>query len=220
MEATHFITVQNGVITGRHCGDIGADFYGTPFHGNERIAVPADAAVAVLDRVEYYTPGWKRRPDAELIRKGIMPLPAGYVLDGDGLRRMDLAELVASGQAKLPEGYVVVGGEMRPMTAVERVEAGIDECPAGQKIASGEFVPMTSKEMFLAGQMTEEQYNAVLAGENEAELQRRIGSFQTPEALARAEVNEGYAGKRKAALVALLAVKDQPGWPLEVKWPQ
>ena len=220
MEATHFITVQNGVITGRHCGDVGADFYGTPFHGNERIAVPADAAVAVLDRVEYYTPGWKRRLDAELIRKGIMPLPAGYVLDGDGLRRMDIAELVESGHAKAPEGYVVEGGRMRAMTAVERVEAGIDECPAGQKIENGEFVPMMAKERFLAGQITLEQYDAIFAGENEAELQRRIGEFMTPEALARAELDETYAVRRKAALAALLAVKEQPGWPLEVKWPE
>jgi hypothetical protein len=51
-------------------------------------------------------------------------------------------------------------------------------------------------------------------------MQRRIAALQTPEALARAEVDDGYARKRKVALLALLSVKEQKGWPQNVKWPE
>ena len=217
MKTTHFITVQDGTITGRHCGDIGADFHGTPFHAHERIEVPADAAVSALDRVEYYTPGWKRRTDAELVREGIMPLPAGCVLDGGELRRMSLVEMIESGQAEMPEGCLIEDGELRPMTDAEKVDAGL---VLGYKVVGGELVPMTLLEQVEAGQITEAEHLRRACEESEAEMQRRIAALQTPEALARAEVDDGYARKRKAALVALLSVKDQKGWPQNVKWPE
>ena len=217
MEATHFITVQNGVVTGQHCGDIGADFFGTPYHGHERIPVPADATVSVLDMAGYYTADWKRRPDAELVVEGIMPMPEGWVIDGGELRPMTDAEKIGAGLMELPEGCLIENGVLRPMTEVEMAEAGL---LAGYKVVGGEAVPMSRREMLKAGQITVEEYEADTAAENGAELQRRIGDLQTPETLARAEVDEAYARKRKAVLVALLAVKEQPGWPLEVKWPE
>lgn len=60
---------------------------------------------------------------------------------------------------------------------------------------------------------------AALEREADAELRRRLGELQTPEALARAETSEDYAAERKAKLAALLAVKQQPGWPVTVEWP-
>ena len=60
---------------------------------------------------------------------------------------------------------------------------------------------------------------AAYAQAAEAELQRRLAELQTPEALAQAEIDEGYAAERKAKLAALLSVKKQNSWPLEVIWP-
>jgi len=44
--------------------------------------------------------------------------------------------------------------------------------------------------------------------------------LQTPEALAMAELDDNYAAERKAKLAALLAVKQQAGWPETVAWPE
>ena len=55
--------------------------------------------------------------------------------------------------------------------------------------------------------------------EVQAELDRRLAELQTPEMTAQAEIDEEYAIERKKKLKELLAVKDQKGWPLEVKWP-
>jgi hypothetical protein len=34
-----------------------------------------------------------------------------------------------------------------------------------------------------------------------------------------AEIDSGYAAQRLAAMKALLAVKQQEGWPYQVEWP-
>jgi len=52
------------------------------------------------------------------------------------------------------------------------------------------------------------------------ELNRRLSEFTSEESKAMAELDEAYAANRKAKMRALLAVKDQPGWPIEVKWPK
>jgi hypothetical protein len=61
---------------------------------------------------------------------------------------------------------------------------------------------------------------AAVTAEAEAELSRRLASLSTEEAKARAEIDEAYAAERKAKLAALLAVKEQAGWPLSVQWPE
>jgi hypothetical protein len=52
------------------------------------------------------------------------------------------------------------------------------------------------------------------------ELGRRLAELNTEEAKAMAEIDGDYAAERKAKLLALLAVKQQPGWPLNVEWPE
>ena len=39
-------------------------------------------------------------------------------------------------------------------------------------------------------------------------------------ALAQADLDEEFAEKRRAKMKALLAVKEQHGWPLDVVWPE
>ena len=191
--AESFITVLNGVITGKHHGDIHADLYGTPYYGHEKIEVPLEAAVAPLEPVEFYTPGWTRKPDCCLIDEGLIPMPGGYAREGD---------------------------ELRPMTREERVAAGLDDPPPGYKIAGGKIAPMTPAERLEAGQITQGEYEQRVAAENTAELQRRLAELQTPEVLAQAEIDGEYALERRARLAALLAVKQQPGWPLAAEWPE
>jgi len=191
--AESFVTVLNGVITGKHHGDIGAELYGTPYYGHEKIIVPFEAAIAPMEPVAFYGPGWERKSDCCLIEEGLLPMPSGYVKES---------------------------GELRPMTAEERVLSGLDAPPPGFKAEGGEITPMTLAERLEAGQITQEDYERHLTAENEGELQRRLAELQTPEALAMAEIDAGYAAGRKAKLAALLAVKRQEGWPIAAEWPE
>jgi len=191
--AESFITVLNGVITGKHHGDISAELYGTPYYGHEKIAVPFEADVSILEPVTFYKPDWTRKSDCCLIKEGLLPMP---------------------------EGYVEEGNTMRPMTPEERILDGLDDPPFGHKIEGGKIVPMTLEEQVEEGQISQEDYEQRAIDENNEELNRRLSELQTPEALAQAEVDEDYAAERKMKLVALLAVKKQSGWPIKVNWPE
>jgi hypothetical protein len=47
-------TNSRNVITGCHCGNLGADFFGTPYYGHDRMQIPDNAAVSTGDLVAYY----------------------------------------------------------------------------------------------------------------------------------------------------------------------
>jgi len=191
--AESFITVLNGVVTGKHHGDIKAELYGTPYYGHNKIEIPFDAAVVPLEPVTFYTPDWKRKQDCCLIDEGILPMPEGYVREGD---------------------------ELRPMILEERILAGLDEPQPGYKVENGKIVPMSLGEQLEAEQITQDEYEQRLTAENTAELQRRLAELQTPESLAQAEIDEEYAAERRAKLATLLAVREQDGWPVIVEWPE
>jgi len=189
----YFITTLNGVITGSHAGDINCDFYGTEFYGHERVEVPKGTKVTISDHVDFYDENWVRKSNVQLIDEGIIPMPEGYVREGD---------------------------ELRKMTQTERILVGVDAPPLGYKVTNGEIVPMTLEEQVAAGLVTQAELDQRTAAVNTAELQRRLSELQTPEAVAQAEIDDAYAAERRAKMAALLAVKQQPGWPLEVKWPE
>jgi len=189
----NFITVLNDVITGIHSGDYDADFYGTPYYGHGRIEVPSIDEIQTFDLTSFYTPDWKRKTDCCLIDEGLLLMPKGYVREHDKLRRM---------------------------TPEERIIAGLDKPHVGTKVSGGKIVPMTIHEQLKAGQISREDYERYVAEDNAAELQRRLAELQTPEALALAEIDEEYARARKDKMAVLLAVKDQPGWPMEAHWPE
>jgi hypothetical protein len=218
--ATHFITVLNGVISGQHCGDINVDLFRTPYYGHERIIIPPNVNVYEFDKVEFYDKNWKRKPVLQLIDEGLLPMPEGYVREGDSLRPMTQEERIIAGLQELPPGLKVEKGEIVPMTQVERIDAGLDKLEPGFKIENGEIVQMPLLEQFETGQITQAEYNQCLSDETTTELQRRLAELQTPEALAQAELNEVYAAERKAKLTALLAVKQQDGWPVNIVWPE
>jgi len=192
---SYFITVSNGVITGSHTGDIKADFFGTPYYNHERIEVPKEvyASIKESDKVDYYDKQWKRKPDYQLVKEKIIPMPEGYVWEGK---------------------------ELRKLSQEERIVAGLDEPPEGYKVEGCKIVELTPQEKVSVGLITQEDCNNQIAEQNREELKRRLGELQTPEILAEAETDEDYALKRKNKLIALLAVKKQKKWPLEVNWPE
>lgn len=92
----------------------------------------------------------------------------------------------------------------------------------------GEITP-SDEERILAGELPPpqgyEMQNGVLV--NVAQLEwdmiqefnHRLAQYTSDESKARAEIDVDYAAERKAAIAALLAVKEQPGWPTNVVWP-
>lgn len=85
----------------------------------------------------------------------------------------------------------------------ERIISGELEPPEGYSVIDGEIVNVAAKE-----------------AEAQAVLDGLLAGFNSEEAKARAEIDGEYAAERKAKLAALLAVKQQEGWPLAVKWPE
>jgi len=214
-----FITVFEGVITGKHCGDFKADFNGTPYNGHERIKVPPDTLIISGEPIAYYTDDWKRKSNSSLIKEGVMQIPEGYVWEDERLRPMTPVELIANGLKELPVGYKILDGKILPMTLEERVINGLDEMPKGCKIVDGHFDLLTPEEQHEAGLISDEDWQQIKLEEAEKELNNRLQKLQTPEALAMAEIDTEYAVERKAKLIALLAVKQQEGWPDSIEWP-
>jgi len=192
MEVKFFITVLNGVITGKHGGNIDEDFFGTEYYAHEKIEIPNEAEIRPFDLLTYYDKAWKRKSNAQLIKEKILPMPKGYKWQGD---------------------------ELCGMSKDERIIEGLEPPEQGFKLEKGKVVEMTMKEKVTAGLITQEQFNEQLSDYNNNELQNRLIALQTPEAMAQSEIDEEYAMERIKKLKALLAVKEQKNWPLEVVWP-
>ena len=186
-----FITVLNGVITGKHHGDINNDLYGSPYFGHEKIEVPFDAQTIPLEPLTFYTSDWKRKSNEQLIKEKLLPMPQGHVWEGE---------------------------ELRQMTNEERILEGLDNPQQGYKVENGKIIQMTLFERLDAGQISQTEYNQQMTVINSNELNNRLSEWQTPESLALADLSEEYAEERKANMKALLAVKNQPGWPVDVEW--
>lgn len=85
----------------------------------------------------------------------------------------------------------------------ERILSGELPPPDGYEVQNGELVNI-----------------AQLTHDALTELNYRLSQYTNDESKARAEVDEDYAATRKAMITALLAVKQQPGWPTNVVWPE
>jgi len=192
---THFITASNGIITGQHAGDINADFFGTPYYGHERIVIPEGVMVREFDKLDFYDKKWNRKSDCCLIKEGLLPMPEGYVQEGETLRLMTRDERIEAGIDVPPEGYISPAD-------MERIIAGELPPPDGYRVIGGRVEKLPDYEQHAT-----------------AELNRRLMELQTPVAQAKAEIDPKYAAERKAKIAALLAVRDQPGWPAELTWP-
>ena len=195
MSVKSFVTVKNNVITGCHEGNMDADFFHTNYYGHEVVELPSGTNPPMTgDTLDFYEPTtWRRKSDVQLIDEGLIPMPAGYVREGDTIRKM---------------------------TQDERIIAGLEPPQEGTKVVDGAIVVMTLEERHDAGLVTDADYHAIKEGESQSELNRRLAELSTEEAKALAEIDEEYAAERKAKMLALLAVKKQKGWPLSVQWPE
>jgi hypothetical protein len=195
--AVTFITVLNGVVTGRHHGDINALFAGPFMNTHERVVVEDRSEIRPLDLTCFYTAGWRRKTDAELVAEGLVAVPAGLKLDA--------------------------GGAFGPMTAEERVTAGLATPEPGFKAEGGRIAATSWPEKAEAGLVSREEYAAMMAGEAEIGLNRRLALPGTGEAKAMAEVDGGRAAPRREKLPAPLAgnpASARPGTrPLDCRFP-
>jgi hypothetical protein len=189
-----FITTDGTRIIGHHNGDLAVDLFGTPYYGLQRIEVPEKASIYPGEPLAYYNrETWERASNADLIHAGLMDMP---------------------------EGYVIKNGSVEKMTREERIVAGLDDPEPGTRVQDGKIVPMTPDERYTAGLITEEQFQEYKLQQALAELNGRLAALSTEEAKAMAEVDPDYAAERKTKIAALLAVKQQPGWPVTVVWPE
>jgi hypothetical protein len=241
-----FITENDGEITGYHSGSIKANFACTPYDGHNRIKVPSGSLITVGDKLDFYDDEWRRKSGYQLVTEEIIEVPEGYVLEAESLRPMTQEERIINGLDELPLGYKIVENNLVEMSRIERITAGIEELPAGYKIEDDEIVEMSQiekiqsgieelplgykienekiiamnpSEKLAMGLITQDDYNQITKEENIAELNNRLATLQTPEVIAEAELDDAFAAERKDKLKALLLVKKQPGWPLEVEWP-
>jgi uncharacterized small protein (DUF1192 family) len=215
-EPVMFITVLHGVITSVQHGDINADFFGTPYYGHERREVPYGARVAPLEPLAFYDEGFIRKPDGRLIDEGLMETPEGYVGEGDEIRNMAEDEKIIAGPLSPKPGFKVEHGAVVPMSLSERAEAGLVRAPSGCKLREDSFIEMAPAEKPEAGLITGAQYQEAVTARSVDELNRRLAGLSAEEAKAMAELDGGYAARRKAKIAALLAVKQQDGWPVSV----
>ncbi|GHV20765.1 hypothetical protein FACS189494_05160 [Spirochaetia bacterium] len=179
-------------ITGIINGKIDTDLFGTPFYGDARMSVPEDATIMIGDKLSFYH-DWVRKTDRLLVDEGQIRQPRGYTFEGDTLRQMNNEE---------------------------RKIAGLDPLDAGTKIEDGKIVSMSLDERHDAGIVSDADYLETVTAEVNGELNRRIAALNTEEIKAQAEIDGEYAAVRKTKLAALLAVKKQEGWPLDVEWPE
>jgi hypothetical protein len=122
-----------------------------------------------------------------------------------------LKELAKDGLFQVPRGKIIDGDALRNMTETEKYAHGID-IPEHNKFENGRLVPKTPAEMVADGEMT-----ALEAAERR--LAMELAKLNNEEARLRLEIDEGYAEVRKNKLRALLAVREQAGWPESVEWP-
>jgi hypothetical protein len=190
-----FITVFNGIITGKHCGDIPeTQFFGTSFFGHEIIEISEEDSKKILenDKLNFYKNNWVRKTDKQLLDEKLIGLPLGFVLENETIR---------------------------PMTKDEKYIAGLLPPPLGKKIENGALADMTMQEQFEAGQISESDYNLYVGSQNEMELDRKLAELNSDKAKLKAERDPDYAAERGSLIDALLSVEDQDGWPINVVWP-
>jgi hypothetical protein len=91
------------------------------------------------------------------------------------------------------------------------VTAGLDAPEPGFKAEDGRIAATSWPEKAEAGLVSQEEYAAIMAGETETGLNRRLALLNTEEAKAMAEVDSEYAALRREKLLALRSVKKQAG---------
>lgn len=169
-----YIEIKSNIITGHYCGAI-------PEKNNPAIEyrIVENCAANIGDDVRLYTDlqtGIKK-PLAQLVKEGLVPVPEGKKLNEAGTDFVD-------------------------MTEAEKVSAGLIQLKADEKIEGDYIVKKTEKEQYDAGLISKEEYNAYIDRLREAAyrleadplgMQAMRGEVEKTEWLAKiAEIKQRY----------------------------
>ena len=135
-----YIEIKSNIITGHYCGAI-------PEKDNPAIEyrIVENCAAHIGDDIRLYTDlqtGIKK-PLAQLIKEGLVPVPEGKKLNEAGTDFVD-------------------------MTEAEKVSAGLIQLKADEKVEGAYVVKKTEKEQYDAGLISKEEYNAYIDRQREA----------------------------------------------------
>jgi len=135
-----YIEIKSNIITGHYCGAI-------PEKNNPAIEyrIVENCAANIGDDVRLYTDlqtGIKK-PLAQLVKEGLVPVPEGKKLNEAGTDFVD-------------------------MTDAEKVAAGLIQLKADEKVEGAYVVKKTEKEQYDAGLISKEEYNAYIDRQREA----------------------------------------------------
>nr|DAW65335.1 MAG TPA: hypothetical protein [Caudoviricetes sp.] len=135
-----YIEIKSNIITGHYCGAI-------PEKDNPAIEyrIVENCAANIGDDIRLYTDlqtGIKK-PLAQLVKEGLVPVPEGKKLNEAGTDFVD-------------------------MTEAEKVSAGLIQLKADEKVEGAYVVKKTEKEQYDAGLISKEEYNAYIDRQREA----------------------------------------------------
>ena len=135
-----YIEIKSNIITGHYCGAI-------PEKDNPAIEyrIVEICAANIGDDIRLYTDlqtGIKK-PLAQLVKEGLVPVPEGKKLNEAGTDFVD-------------------------MTEAEKVSAGLIQLKADEKVEGAYVVKKTEKEQYDAGLISKEEYNAYIDRQREA----------------------------------------------------
>lgn len=135
-----YIEIKSNIITGHYCGAI-------PEKNNPAIEywIVENCAANIGDDIRLYTDlqAGTKKPLAQLVKEGLVPVPEGKKLNEAGTDFVD-------------------------MTEAEKVAAGLIQLKADEKVEGTYIVKKTEKEQYDAGLISKEEYNAYIDHQREA----------------------------------------------------
>ena len=135
-----YIEIKSNIITGHYCGAI-------PEKDNPAIEyrIVENCAANIGDDIRLYTDlqAGTKKPLAQLVKEGLVPVPEGKKLNETGTDFVD-------------------------MTEAEKVTAGLIQLRPDEKIEGDYIVRKTEKELYQEGLISKDEYNAYIDRQREA----------------------------------------------------
>jgi len=135
-----YIEIKNNIIIGHYCGDM-------PEENNPEIEcrIIENCAAHIGDDIRMYTDlqAGTKKPLAQLVKEGLIPVPEGKKLNEAGTDFVDMSE-------------------------AEKVAAGLIQLKDDEKLEGDYIVKKSEKEQYDAGLLSREEYNAYIDRQREA----------------------------------------------------
>ena len=135
-----YIEIKSNIITGHYCGAM-------PEKDNPAIEyrIVENCAANIGDDIRLYTDlqAGIKKPLAQLVKEGLIPVPEGKKLNEAGTNFVDMSE-------------------------AEKVAAGLIQLKDDEKLEGDYIVKKSEKEQYDAGLLSREEYNAYIDRQREA----------------------------------------------------